>query len=482
MAAAMFFYCHNAIAQTEEEVSNLLTLSKNLTPARKVENYVNQKLKAWQQKGEFEKTSDYLERINAYNTETATNGFTKAALAKYRKEFLQTVNWKSAWLSIYDADEETFKVNVENIGSFVVKVPQAQAPAFKTNFHQARFSNIRLFLGKAGWELTYVDIGLPSLNSTYTYDAQNPAAYDPQQINITVQPVDLSQWIDETVKKETPFGSTVELDDYDITTNLPETNMSNPDAMAVVIGNANYQHTKNVRFAVNDASVIRTYLINVLRFKPGNIIFETNATTGTFNALFGTKGNPRGTLHDRIKVGVSDVFIFYSGHGVPDIDGHPYLLPVDANPTQVSLTGYPLNLLYENLAALNVKSITSITDACFSGKTIEDVSAAGIVPKNPELRINNGVLMTSSTGKEFATWYDAKQQGLFTWFFLKAIHDYKNSDTNGDNQLTFKEIYNYISDKTAGIPYYSGYLYSDEYRHHPTIMGNGQDRVLVEYE
>lgn len=65
-----------------------------------------------------------------------------------------------------------------------------------------------------------------------------------------------------------------------------------------------------------------------------------------------------------------------------------YLVPVDANPNRMELNGYPVDLLYRNLAQISARSITVVLDACFSGETpkgmiINSYSAIRVSPKVP---------------------------------------------------------------------------------------------------
>ena len=446
--------------------------------------YVEERVNKWVQRGEFEPRYKYEYRIT-YELEKKKQKYYNEAFALYQKDYISLIDWEKATLSRYDPDNYTFQVHIPGIDTTIITVPINIAKNFKNNWAKAQFVNQQFVPFAGQWKLKSMDIHIPTMNHTAKYNSEILTNYNPEtEITITIdwpedeQPVTFEQLPPEpevTRKSDLHPG-------YNIRTNLPKTKMTNPDAIAVVIGNANYKHTKSVNFAINDALQMRTYLINVLGFSPGNIFFETDASIGTFYRIFGRKGKPNGSLHDRIKEGVSDVFVFYSGHGAPDEDANPYFLPADVDPKRIELTGYPLSVLYENLAALNAKSVTVIIDACFSGGgIIENVSAVMIKPKSPVLQIKNCVIITSSSNDEFATWYYAKQHGLFTWFFLKAIHDFKNSDTGKNGKLTFQEIYDYIADKTKGIPYYSGYLYSDAYRHHPSIIGNATERVFVEY-
>jgi hypothetical protein len=108
--------------------------------------------------------------------------------------------------------------------------------------------------------------------------------------------------------------------EIDVDKNIPQTSVSNPDAIAVVIGNQQYQQAgvPSVDFAVRDATVVKQYLIDTLGYKEGNILFQLNATKARFEAIFGTASEHRGQLYNYVKSDKSDVFIYYSGHGAPD--------------------------------------------------------------------------------------------------------------------------------------------------------------------
>lgn len=266
----------------------------------------------------------------------------------------------------------------------------------------------------------------------------------------------------------------------DIDVDLPTTHLNNPNAIAVVIGNTNYKKAKNVDYAIHDAQSVKKYLEKVMGFKPGNIFYLENATKGEFELYFGIKGNPRGKLYNAVKPKKSDVFVFYSGHGAPSIKNkHPYFVPVECDPQYVELGGYSANVFYENLAKIKARSIAVVLDACFSGSTIyENISLIDIKPKGVS-DLKNGVVLSSSSGNEVSCWYNDKQHGMFTYFFLKAIHN-QNADANQDGQLTFKEIYRYIANNSEGIPYFARRIHGVE--QHPTIKGKNTAQVLVKYD
>ena len=125
-------------------------------------------------------------------------------------------------------------------------------------------------------------------------------------------------------------------------------------AVAVVIGNKSYVGAiPEVRFAHNDADAVKRYLINTLGYREGNVIDVRDTTKGELEAIFGNEKSYKGRLFNYIRANESDVTVFYSGHGVPDTKSRRgYLLPIDADPDIIDITGYPLDVMLENLSKI----------------------------------------------------------------------------------------------------------------------------------
>lgn len=281
---------------------------------------------------------------------------------------------------------------------------------------------------------------------------------------------------------ETPKGE-IELATgltVDIERDLPRAVKINMDAIAVVIGNSNYRKAKQVDYAVNDAETVKLYLTEVLGFREGNIFFVSNASKGDFELFFGNKGNFKGKLHNAVKAGKSDVFIYYSGHGAPGLkDKRGYFVPIEADPQYIELGGYPIDVFYENIAKLPAKSLTVVLDSCFSGANIFDnISPMVLEINNPVISMENGVVLSSSSGSQVSSWYNEKKHGMFTYFFLKAIHN-KNADFDKNNELTFEEIYKYIADNSEGVPYYARRIHGVDQT--PTVEGKYHGKVFMNY-
>ncbi len=446
--------------------------------SRAINGYVVEEMEKWLKQGEFELPEDYVKRIAKKNEQLLF--FTNQAMETFQKEYISYFEWNNSKISRYDPNSQTFQVKIPELGEYVINVPIANAENFKNNWHSVKFKNQKFTLVDGNWKLASFEIEDPAQPFVTQYDSEISNYYDPTN-QFAFDLKDFEVEIPNLNVNNVESSTENKVDNYSIKTDLPVSSMSNPDAIAVVIGNAFYQKTSSVNFAINDAQLMKLYLTKVLGFKAGNIIFAMNTTKAEFEGLFGTDKNYQGKLYNYIKPDISDVFIFYSGHGAPDPNTkEAYFVPTDCDPSYVNLQGYALKTFYLNLAKLPSKSTTVVIDACFSGAgVLKNISSVRIKPKDSEQNIRNSAILSSSAGTQVSSWYHQKQFGLFTYFFLKAIHDYEKSDKNKDKKLTIKEIYDYVSDKTNGVPYYARRLNAVE--QNPFLKGTNTERVLVKF-
>jgi predicted small secreted protein len=261
--------------------------------------------------------------------------------------------------------------------------------------------------------------------------------------------------------------------------NIPEGRKAGPNDIAVVIGNKSYSAPgiPSVEFADRDAVIMKEYLLRTFGFKPENIIYVENATLAQFNNIFGSETHHQGQLFNWVKEGVSEVFIYYVGHGAPDLKSQEaYFVPVDGNPQYIATNGYRLQTLYKNLSMLPAKKITLVVDACFSGNSdrgllFKDISPAMIRVKKEYAGPANASIITSAAVDQVSAWYPEKRHSLFTYFFLKGLQG--EADANKDKRITAGEMKAYLKEH---VPYMARRLKSVE--QHPVVQGNESD-VLV---
>ena len=262
----------------------------------------------------------------------------------------------------------------------------------------------------------------------------------------------------------------------------PKSKTKNQDAIAVVIGIEDYQYAPTVQFAYNDADIFRQYLIHTFGIPKENIYFKTNerATKGEFEKIF----SENGWISRRAVPGKTKVFVFYAGHGAPDLETQrPYLIPYDIDPNYAH-TGFLLEDIYKSLGSLEVESIMMFIDACFSGATREgeallaDARPVNISVENPVIA-SNMYIFTSASGNQISSAYSEKQHGLFSYFLLKGLSG--EADLNKDNDITVEELYNYIS---VNVSETGGFLDREQ---NPLLLprldniGDRKNMVIIKY-
>lgn len=255
-----------------------------------------------------------------------------------------------------------------------------------------------------------------------------------------------------------------------------------PNAVAIVIGaEKNMYGAAPAPYAARDAQVMARFFKTSMGIKDIRLLTDEQVTGTALSDLF----DPRfGYLAQSIVSGKTDVFVFYSGHGIPSVtkDGAQdvFLFPYDARKELISDRGYSLNKLYADLNKLGAHSVTLIFDACFSGAsrktaTIDSEnlsSEKGVkitIPNltnrpwetNPEFRV-----FSSSTGDQTSLGYDMAQAGLFTYYLALGMQG--EADINKDGTIMLSELAEFVTEQvsTESIKINGGYQT-------PQLFGNG---------
>jgi hypothetical protein len=253
------------------------------------------------------------------------------------------------------------------------------------------------------------------------------------------------------------------------------------DAVAVVFGIEKYMDYPQAPYAENDARIIKEYFKS--RMGINNIVMYTSEQAK--GLIFDDVFNPAyGELQKAIVKGQTNVFVFYSGHGIPSKDGQQiYLFPADGRIERLETQGYNLNRFYENLDSLGAKSVTIFLDACFTGSSrrSESISTENLVsmrgirvlPKiNQPWATNPNFSVFSSSGSgETSLSFDASQTGLFTYFLCVGLQGY--ADKNQDKLITQGELYQYIKEEVMNASRKISGVQTPEFHGNP-------DLVLVE--
>ena len=231
------------------------------------------------------------------------------------------------------------------------------------------------------------------------------------------------------------------------------------NAVAIVIGSEKYADNNIPRapYAARDAEVMAEYFKTSLGVNDVRLITDEKVTMMELSTLFDAQ---RGSLSRTIQPEETDIFVYYSGHGVPieTADGRKdiFLIPYDVKKEWISDYGLSLNKMYENLASLNAKSVTVIIDACFSGGSrpsgqfkSESIANQKLVIVNdgemeqPWVDNPNFRVFTSSRGDQTSQGRDLSESGLFTYWLALGLQG--EADKNADDKVMMAELVEYVT-------------------------------------
>jgi len=266
----------------------------------------------------------------------------------------------------------------------------------------------------------------------------------------------------------------------DVDMQIPQGEKAGKYDVAVIIGNKHYSASgsSDIEFADRDAQIMKEYLIKTFGYDPQNIIYAEDAGFAKFNEIFGSESSHKGRLYNFVKKDISRVFIYYVGHGAPDLEtSEAYFVPVDANPQFIKTSGYKLQTLYNNLSKLPAKKITVVLDSCFSGNSEKGMLFKGISPSLVKVKKEyqgpaNATIITSSAVDQVSAWYPEKKHSLFTYYFLKGLQG--DADINKDKKITLGELKTYLREN---VPYMAQRLKGIEQQ--PVVNGNDGDVLVV---
>jgi len=231
----------------------------------------------------------------------------------------------------------------------------------------------------------------------------------------------------------------------------------NRHSHALLIGNKDYKQTFEVPYAHNDVDAMAEFLVKRLCYRKGNIKVLKSATFNEMRYWLGDRDRPQGQLWKRARKNRSNVFVYYSGHGVPDPNTRKaYLLPVDTHPDNASY-GYALSRLNENLKALKRhigprRTVTLVLDSCFSGRSAGGALQSHSGAIRPELPDDTDIIrFTASGAGQLAFWNAERKLGLFTSVFLDGVSGEadKVEKGNRDGTITGVELTAYIAEEVA---------------------------------
>ncbi len=221
------------------------------------------------------------------------------------------------------------------------------------------------------------------------------------------------------------------------------------DSVAIIIGIQNYKRVPKADFANNDAKEFYEYAIRGLGIKPENIklLLDEEADEIEIVKAF------QNWLPLQVTKNKTDVYVFYSGHGLPSEDGQSlYFLPYGVDKQFLSRTAVGQKEVVSALVASKPKSVTMFIDACYSGQTRGGetllASAKPIALKtDTNLFPTNFTVISASANDQISSSSPELKHGIFSFYLMKGMEG--DADGNKDGKITAGEMQEYLSDKVS---------------------------------
>jgi len=404
--------------------------------------YVQNKIYPWEQKGKYEKLSDYQKRVNGKNREIKITEFYQEAIDIYASKIFEEDILKSYFS--YDTESETFKISFPILDDIYIKVPISEAEKFDKSFRKLKYKNTQFSYNKEirKFIIYQTNIINPANKQTYFYNCNNPVTFNSLEIETNFDPVKMVIRTEDINSNIAEGDIKIDVGKSDVDMNIPKSDIINNKIYALIIGNEDYKSRQkglrseqNADFAENDAKVFAQYCKKTIGVPEKQIKLLINATSSEiYRGLAWIKNL------SKIENGNAKLIFYYSGHGLPDEKTkEAYIIPVDVQGTELEYA-IKLSNIYKKLTEHPANQITVFLDACFSGgarnQGLIAMKAVKIKPKQ-EYISGNLVVFTSSTGIESSAVYREKGHGYFTYYLLKKLKDTKG-------QVDYNNLSNYI--------------------------------------
>ena len=216
------------------------------------------------------------------------------------------------------------------------------------------------------------------------------------------------------------------------------------NAWAVVIGIERYREELPIAtHAEADARVFAAYAEKTLGVPPAHIKLILGDRAGRADIASVLKEwLPRNATQEGGKV-----YVFFSGHGAPDVEtGDAFLVPWDGDPSYLKTRGYPVSTLYDDLRLLRGQRIVVFLDACFSGAGGRSVLAQGTRPLVPVKDPNAGagvISFAAASGSQTTGAARQGRHGLFTYHLLAGLGG--QADRDNDKNVSLAELVQHVA-------------------------------------
>ncbi len=218
------------------------------------------------------------------------------------------------------------------------------------------------------------------------------------------------------------------------------------DAVAIIIGIQNYKHLGKADFANRDAHKFYEYAYRALGIPKDRIKTLTDADADQAAVL----KSFRNWLPLYVNKNKTEVFVFYSGHGLPSPDGKSlYFLPYGVDQDLLDETAIDQRKIFSAIQATQPKSVTMFIDSCYSGLSkTGGILLAGARPvtlKTSDIEYPaEFTVMTASSADQISSSSTELQHGIFSFYLMKGMEG--NADFDRDGKITIGEMQKFLLD------------------------------------
>ena len=142
----------------------LYTLAQE-SASEKIKDAVAEDFNKWLIKGEFETKAEY--EIRLQSKDEKLKEITNNTVQKLKEKLIKKIQWCKVSLDEYDAENETFKMDIPECNSIIINVPRKEATAFKRDANRTYgvervstflFTNADFIIQNDNWVLSRIDI------------------------------------------------------------------------------------------------------------------------------------------------------------------------------------------------------------------------------------------------------------------------------------------------------------------------------------
>lgn len=249
---------------------------------------------------------------------------------------------------------------------------------------------------------------------------------------------------------------------------------SKPDAVALIIGVEDYGRLPPAQFAARDARSFRDFAINAMGIPAARVRLLVD---GEARGLDVQKALDN-WLAPLVRDGATDVYVFFSGHGLASEDGRNlYLLPQDGDRTLLAKSAIDRRAVIESVLKAGAKSLTLFLDTCYSGGTrgddtlIADARPALLIAKDGEVPAP-AALLAAAQGDQLSSSFPQARHGLYSYYLMRGLMG--EADSNGDHTITLGEMNGFLQTNIRREASRRGRQQS------PVLVGDGE-RVLMSW-